>query len=230
MDDSLLDKAQRLQAIAGEVRAALGALHDARRLASRASDLRTAVTAPALAAQTWHACAEAGVPDLTAPQDAGLASAVTNLRQRLDAGEPPPDSDFDTIRHGLAALARRTDEAIAQAWPRFARSKAEAAGLASVRVLPPATRQSLTATITAVEQAMTPPPANPSQVQAFAHNLAQLERQMGDARVRELPAPLVQVFDRLGTGGFPLRELTAQQLRLLHEHGFADDLVLRWTA
>lgn len=230
MDESLLGKARRLQAIAKDVQAVLKARLDAKRLASRTTDLQQALTRVEHAKLTWQACAEAGVPGLPAPHNERLSQLVTELGRRLDAGTPPPDEDFEDLKRGLADLTKRTNKAIANVWPRFARSKAESAGLASVRVLPPATKQTMSRTIEAVERAITAPPANPSQVEAFVHIVAELERQINDAQVRDLPASLVPVFERLGSGGFPLRELTTEQLRLLYEGGFTENLILRWNA
>lgn len=228
MSESLLGQARRLQEFAAEVKAAKNAVQHARRLQNRASDLRTALDAPSSAAQTWIACREAGVADLPTPDDAGLAPTIADLGRRLKTAEPPPDADFDAVKNGLLALARRTNDAVAQAWPTFARSKA--AALASVRVLPPAARQSLSETITAVEQALTRPPTNAAQVRMFLRNAAAVEREVSAARLQDLPAPLVPVLERLGDGGLPLSELTDEQVRLLRERGLADDLVVRWTA
>jgi hypothetical protein len=229
MSESLLEKARRLQVIAGEARAVLNARHDAKRLANRVTDLQTALTTTRLAAQTWRACAEANVPGLPVPHGGGLTQALTELRRQLDTGDPPPDTDFDAVKHGLAALANRTHEAIAQAWHSFAQSTANSAGLGSSRMLPPTTRHTLDSTITSVDQAIAATPTNPSQVAAFVRHVTTLKQQIDAARVQDLPAPLVPVFDKLGGEGLPLGELTAEQLRLLHEGGFADNLVVRWT-
>jgi hypothetical protein len=229
MTESLLDQARRLQEVAGEVKAAKSAVQHARRLQNRASDLRAALDATLSAAQTWLACREAGAADLKTPDDAGLARTIAALGQRLKTDEPPPDPDFDAVKHGLQALARRTTDAVARAWPVFARSKA-AATLASVRVLPPAARRSLSETIIAVDQVLTTPPTNAAQVRMFLRNAFTLEQEVSAARLHDLPAPLVPVLERLGDGGLPLSELTDEQLRLLRDRGLADGLVVRWTA
>ncbi|GAA0742606.1 hypothetical protein [Dactylosporangium roseum] len=229
MSESLLDKARRLQELAAEVKAAKNAVQHAKRLQNRARDLRAALDAPSSAAQTWIACRAAGAADLPMPDDAGLARAMADLGRRLKASEPPPDTDFDAVENGLLAWARRTNDAVARAWPAFARSKA-ATALASVRVLPPAARQSLSETISAVEQALTRPPTNAAQVRMFLRNAAAVEREVSAARLQDLPAPLLPVLERLGDGGIPLSELTDEQVRLLRERGLADDLVVRWTA
>ncbi len=228
MGESLVDKAHRLREVAGEAIATRDALRDAQRLGKRSEELRAAMAAPASAKLTWEACVGADVPNLQAPDDAGLSPAVADVQRRLDAEDLPPDSAFDVLKHGLAAFAHHIDEAVAQAWQPFARSKAASAGFASVQVLPPATRQSLSRTVTEIERAVAAPPAGRAQVDAFARNLAILEREVDQARVRDLPAQLKLVFDQLGDAGFPLSELTAEQLRLLQENGLADDLVLRW--
>jgi hypothetical protein len=230
MDESLLDKARRLRAVAEEAQAVLKARHDAKRLTGRTTDLQQALTRVERAERTWRACAKVGVPGLQAPHAEPLSQAVTELMRQLDEPDPPPDADFDAVKRGLATLTQRTDKAIAGVWQRFARSKAESAGLESVRVLPPATKKALSRTIDAVQRAITAPPADPSQVEEFASNLTDLERQINDAHVRDLPALLVPVFERLNGGGFPLYELTTEQLRLLYDGGFTENLVLRWNA
>lgn len=229
MSESLLDQARRLQEIAAEVKAAKSAVQQAKRLQNRARDLRAALDAPSSATQTWIACREAGAANLPMPDNEGLALAIADLGQRLKTTEPPPDTDFDAVENGLLAWARRVNDAVARAWPAFARSKA-AAALASTRVLPPAVRQSLGETISAVEQSLSRPPTNAAQVRMFLRNAAVVEREVGTARLQDLPAPLVPVLIRLGDGGLPLAELTDEQVRLLRERGLAGDLVVRWTA
>src|SRR5262249_35222238 len=210
--ESLLDKARRLQQVAGEVKAVKAAIQHASRLQARADDLRAALNDPTRATETWLECRQAGVADLPKPADMRLADAVAELARRLKPADPPPDADFDAVKHGLRTMARRTTDAITQAWPAFARSKA-AAGLASVRVLPPVARRSLGETITAVEQAITRPPDSPAQVRLFLRHVATLDREAGAAHVQDLPAPLLPVLEQLGDEGFPLSKLTDEQLR-----------------
>ncbi|MFG2105204.1 hypothetical protein [Micromonospora chersina] len=232
MGESLLDKARRLHQLAGEVKAVRSAMDNARRLQNRAAELRKALDEPVLSAQTWRACATAGVDDLRTPDHTGLAQAIANLRRGLDAGESPGalDTDFNTVKHALAAVARQTDNSIADAWPRFANARAEEAGVRSVRMLPPSVQQRLTSAIVEVEEGRTAPPRNPSQVKMFLRQVAWLRQEISEVGGAEVPEQLEPVFEALNRGGFSLRKLTAEQLRLLQAHDLADGLVVRWQA
>ncbi|WP_410820449.1 hypothetical protein [Micromonospora sp. 050-3] len=231
MGESLLDKARRLNQVAGEVKAVRSAMDNARRLQNRASELRKALVEPDLAAQTWRACLKAGVDGLQTPDHTALVQAVAYLRRGLDAeASADLDASFDTVKRALAAVARQTDSLTAEAWPGFAKAKAEEAGIRSVRMLPPSVQKTLTYAIADVERARGAVPRNPSQVDMFLRQVTWLRREINDVRGTKLPTQLEAVFEALSGGSFPLRDMTAEQFRLLQEHGLANDLVVRWQA
>ncbi|GAA3043216.1 hypothetical protein GCM10010464_04150 [Pseudonocardia yunnanensis] len=228
MSETLQQQAVAVLENSRRVRAHRTALQDAQRLRERTGQLKSALAAAGAAAQQWDVYREEGLAVNALPQLEPLVAALASLRAMLGPDSSPPDEVFVDLRNALAGLQHQLRARLDEAWRSHTTSRVNQAGLASVHLLPPASRQALDSTMNRIDAATNAPPTTLEGIRSFNRLVAEVAQRLEATRVRELPPHLSALLREVNGGGLPLSELTEQDLRELKERGFDRHLQVRW--